>query len=103
MAKAKVNKSALIREALAAHPEKSPMEISEVLKEQGLKVPPQYVSTIKSSAKARKRKKLGKRKKVAAGNGIDNVAAALSFIKTAGGIEQAKATLGTIEQIGKAL
>lgn len=31
MAKAKVNKSALIREALAANPEKSPIEISELL------------------------------------------------------------------------
>ncbi len=50
MAKEKVNKSQLIREALAAMPDKSPSEIAEALNaKHGLKLPYQYVSTIKSN------------------------------------------------------
>ncbi|MSR60477.1 MAG: hypothetical protein EXS05_23025 [Planctomycetaceae bacterium] len=106
MAKAKVNKSALIREALAAHPEKSPIEISELLKTQGLKVPPQYVSTVKSMAKGQKKAKKLKRKAARASAGQDGIRAvnaAVEFIKSAGGLEAAKAALGTVETISKAL
>ena len=45
-----VNKSQKIRDALAANPDKSPAEISALLKAEGLKVKPQYVSTIKANA-----------------------------------------------------
>src|SRR5262245_60207085 len=56
--KAAVNKSALIREALAAHRSKAPAEIATLLNEKhGLKLTAQYVSTIKSNA----RKKKGRR------------------------------------------
>ena len=108
MAKSKVNKSALIREALAANPEKSPIEISELLKTQGLKVPPQYVSTVKSNSKAKgsKKAKTKRRKAKRAGhenNGMVAVNAAVDFIKSAGGLEAAKAALGTVETISKAL
>lgn len=107
MAKAKVNKSAMIREALAAHPEKSPIEITALLKTQGLKVPPQYVSTIKSMTKGKAKKGCGKAKASKTGgsgsHGMGAVNAAVEFIKSAGGLEQAKATLSTIEEIGKAL
>ncbi|MSR59198.1 MAG: hypothetical protein EXS05_16405 [Planctomycetaceae bacterium] len=106
MAKAKVNKSAMIREALAAHPEKSPIEISELLKTQGLKVLPQYVSTVKTMAKGKKKAKKLKRKAARAAGGHDGmgaVNAAVEFIKSAGGLEAAKAALGTVESISKAL
>lgn len=108
MAKAKVNKSALIREAIATHPEKSPIEISELLKTQGLKVPPQYVSTVKSNSKTKgsKKGKRSKRKSARAlrgQNGMGAVNAAVEFVKSAGGLEAAKAALGTIETISKAL
>lgn len=107
MAKSKVNKSERIREALAANPGKTPIEISELLAAEGLKIPPQYISTIKSNAKAkaRKGKRGGKMKagRKAAGARMSSVDAALSFIQSAGGLEQAKATLSTIEQIGAAL
>ena len=59
MAKTKretINKSQAIRDALQAHPEKSPSEIAEQLKAKGLDVNAQYVSTIKSNAKAKGRK-----------------------------------------------
>lgn len=51
MAKDKVNKSQLIRDALAASPDKSPAEIAEALNSKhGLKLSGQYVSTIKSNS-----------------------------------------------------
>ena len=46
-----VNKSQMIRDALATNPDKSPAEISALLKADGLNVKPQYVSTIKANAK----------------------------------------------------
>ncbi len=65
-----MNKSQLIREALAANPDKTAAEISEVLKSEGLKVSPQYVSTIKSNAK----RKAGKKAKRGRPLGSKNVA-----------------------------
>ena len=59
MAKSKkeaVNKSQAIRDALDANPDKSPSEIAEELKARGLDVNAQYVSTIKSNAKAKSRR-----------------------------------------------
>lgn len=106
MAKAKVNKSALIREALAANPEKSPLEISELLKGKGVTISPLYVSNIKSNAKGKKKAKKLKRKaaRAAAGNsGMGAVNAAIEFIKSAGGLDAAKEALGTVETISKAL
>lgn len=101
MAKAKVNKSQMIRDALEAHPSKSPVEIAEVLKGQGLNVLPQYVSTIKSNFKKKKKGKgkAAKRKVAAASNSLEAVGAAVEFIKAAGGLEQAKAAISTVEVI----
>jgi hypothetical protein len=46
-------KSQAIRDALEAHPGKSTAEIAEQLKAKGLDINAQYVSTIKSNAKAK--------------------------------------------------
>jgi hypothetical protein len=103
MAKSKkdaVNKSQAIRDALDAHPEKSPSEIAEELKGKGLNVNAQYVSTIKSNAKAKSRRtKLVKRGRAGSRNGLGPVGAALQFIKEAGGLEAAKHALQTVEEI----
>ena len=85
-----------------------PIEISALLKTQGLKVPSQYVSTIKTMAKAKGKKKAKKLKRkaarAAAGHGgMGAVNAAVEFIKSVGSLEQAKAALGTVEDISKAL
>ncbi len=99
MAKSKreaVNKSQAIRDALQAHPERSPSEIAEQLKAKGLDVNAQYVSTIKSNAKAKgrvvKRRKPGQ---LIAGHGSAEhiMKAGLHFIVLAGGIEQARERL----------
>lgn len=104
MAKTKTNKSEAIRDALAANPGKSPIELSEVLKTQGVKVSPQYISAIKSNAKrkkrGRKKAKRGARQARASGNGL---MAAVELVKASGGIAGAKAALGTIEQLSRAL
>jgi hypothetical protein len=111
VAKAAVNKSQMIRDALAAHPDKSNKEISEVLKLQGLKVKSTYVATIKGNAKRKRRMKrrgkvMARRAHVRgheAGNGMSGIPAALEFIKSAGGLKAAKAVLGTVEEIGNAV
>ena len=55
-AAADVNKSAAIREALSANPRKMPMEIAALLAEQGVRVTPAYVSTVKFSLHGAKKK-----------------------------------------------
>ncbi|HEX4069946.1 MAG TPA: hypothetical protein VHX68_02205 [Planctomycetaceae bacterium] len=62
----------------------------------------QYVSTIKSNAKAKGRKVRVVRRKPTAGvsrNGIGTVEAALEFIRAAGGLEAAKHALQTVDEI----
>ncbi len=105
--KESVNKSQAIRDALEAHPDKSPSEIAEDLNDKGLDVNAQYVSTIKSNAKAkgRRRKVVTRRKPSlrATRNGLGPVGAALEFIRAAGGLEEAKHALQTVEQIRMAV
>lgn len=100
---ARGNKSQAIRDALAAHPDKSPKEIAEMLVEKGFKVNAQYVSTIKSNAKIKSRRVVVRRKGRSTGGGSGPMAAALEFIREAGGLAQAQQMLSTIEQIGDAI
>jgi hypothetical protein len=108
MAKSKsatVNKSQAIRDALEAHPDKSPSEIAEALKAKGLDVSAQYVSTIKSNAKVkgRKRRVVKRRRpgRIVAGNGsADHIMkAGLHFVVLAGGIEAARERLVGLQEL----
>jgi hypothetical protein len=107
MEKKSTNKSQAIRDALVANPAKSPSEIAEALKTKGLKVNAQYVSTIKSNMKAKRggARKVVRRRKPgrASGTGLGPIEAALTFIRDAGGMEQAKQALSTIETIQQAI
>jgi hypothetical protein len=107
MAKRSTNKSQAIRDALEANPDKSPSVIADALKAKGLKVNAQYVSTIKSGMKAKRggARKVVRRRKPhrASSNGLGPIEAALRFITDAGGIEQAKQALATIEKIQEAI
>ncbi|MSR58277.1 MAG: hypothetical protein EXS05_11475 [Planctomycetaceae bacterium] len=102
-----VNKSAAIRDALKAHRDKTPLELSELLKADGLKVSTTYISTIKSKMKMKRKARKASRKAAISvpspGNRHTPLDAAVEFIKSAGGLEAAKAALGTVEEIGKAL
>jgi len=105
--KSAVNKSQAIRDALAANPDKSPSEIAEMLKSEGITISAQYVSTIKSNAKIKTKRRVmvrrGRPARAAGGStsGMSTMDAALSLIKAAGGLEQAKNVLSTIEQISQ--
>ncbi len=109
--RSKLNKSQRIRDALAANPRKTPSEISEILKGEGLVVKPQYVSTIKSNAKKARRRRTRTltvagaarrtRRSVAGSAGsYEGITAAVEFVKSAGGLAQARAALATLEEIG---
>ena len=92
----KVNKTAAIKEALAANKDKSPGEISELLKEQGIDVTPAYISTVKSKiktggggAKKKTAKKKGKKAPQASLNGDvleagELLASAVTLVKETG-------------------
>jgi hypothetical protein len=104
-ASASVNKSQAIRDALAANPDKMPKEITEILASQGLKVSPAFVSIIKSKAKgkARPMRVIVRRKVRVSVPSATPMTAALEFIRSAGGLSQAKSILDTVEQIRAAL
>jgi hypothetical protein len=113
MAKGTVNKSQMIRDALKANRRKTPSEIAEILKEQGLQVTGQYVSTIKSNWKKARRRNArkaltmrGTARRTRGGRGASSaagIAAALAFVKAAGGLAAAKSALETLEEIRSAL
>jgi len=102
--KAAVNKSQAIRDALAKNPDKSPSDIADMLKADGISITAQYVSTIKSNAKIKTRRKVVARRGRPRGTtsgGMGTMDAALALIKAAGSLQQAKNVLSTIEQISQ--
>ncbi|TVS15776.1 MAG: hypothetical protein EA424_15405 [Planctomycetaceae bacterium] len=56
-AKPSGSKTAAIRAALAAHPDKMPKELAEVMKADGWDITPQSISVVKSKLKAKPRRK----------------------------------------------
>jgi len=110
--KSTVNKSQAIREELALHPDATPVEISKSLKARGVKVEPQYVSTVKFNAQKLKQPKRRTRTMSSVAQrtraaqmpaGLQEFQEALTFIKSVGGLAKAQQVLGTIEQIGQVL
>jgi hypothetical protein len=98
------NKSQAIRDALAAHPDKSPKDIAEMLSAQGYKLNAQYVSTIKSNANKKVRKvrvkKAGPKVRIFSPQTADNgFGAAVEFIQACGGLDRAKEVLAAVEQL----
>src|SRR6266852_1718529 len=114
--KEEINKSQAIRDALRANRDKTPSEIAELLKAKGIDVNGQYVSTVKSNMRKTRRavrkmrrgiRRAGRKSTVVGGNLTDNglqvMNAAVDLLKVAGGMDQARAALSTVEEIGKAL
>lgn len=94
--KRSVNKSQAIREALQAHPNKSPKEIAELLQGQGVKVTAQYVSMIKSASK--KSKRTVRRRLPSAKPAQHPVQATVEFVRSVGGFAEARQLLDALEQ-----
>lgn len=97
MAKKKVNKADAIRQALATHPDKKPMELADILKKQGVPVTPAYISMTKS--------KLGKSPKAKAApvNGqvsaFEDLKKAKQLATELGGISNARAALDALAEL----
>lgn len=101
MAKKKVNKTQLIKEAMSAAPEATPKEIAATLKKYGITAT--YVSNVKSSlnAKPKKRRRKGLANKSAGRTAAttDTLDAAIKFVEQCGGLKAAKAAIEKIERI----
>ena len=104
--KPKVNKSKAVRDFMAANPTAAPKEASETLTKQGIKVSPNYVSSVKSNITAKKGKR--KRRQTAAtamsvksGVGIPEIKAAFALLKHCGSITLAKEALAAAAEIQK--
>jgi hypothetical protein len=102
VAKRKTNKALAIRDAIAANPSLKAQEIADLLAKQGIKATAQYVYVVKASGKKKSRKTKRVAKKMArrgGAEGVGTLAAAIEFIKAAGGVAQAQAALAQIEEI----
>ena len=101
----KVNKTAIVQDYLAKHPNAGPAEVAKSLKEHMISTA--YVSNIKSRLKRGTRNKVRKpkgpstRKLYASAD--ENVIAAARFIKSCGGVEEAVAAFGIAQKVARAL
>ena len=99
--KRKVNKTQLVKDYLAENPAAPPKDVAAALKGQGVSVTPAYVSTIKSSMKAKPRKKVARKKRAATGDKI-SLSALLEAKKLAaklGSVEKAKGAITALSQL----
>ena len=85
MAKRKLNKTAMIRDYMAKHPNAGPSEVAEGLRAHKISV--SYVSNIKLKLKKDTRQRPSTRTAYASSEG--NVIAAAEFIKGCGGLDEA--------------
>jgi hypothetical protein len=99
----KVNKSEEVRNHLAANPDEGPSAVSEALKKRGIKVSPNFVSNIKLKLKTHGTPKKRGRRPLAATNGESNgygtVYAAAAFIRSCGGVHEAKEALAVAARV----
>ena len=102
MAKKKINKAQLIKEAISESPDATPKDIAAALKKYGITAT--YVSNVKSTMKA-KPKKRGRRKgattkkAVRPAKSTDSLDAAIKFVEQSGGLKAAKVAIEKIERI----
>ena len=108
MARSGVNKSQMIRDALKAHRQKTPSQIAEILKGQGINVTGTYVSNVKFNSRHKKRRtqtvtsaaRRTRGPRRGGAGSFANIPAALRFISDVGSLKAAKATLAMLEEIG---
>jgi hypothetical protein len=106
--KEKVNKSKAVRDFMAANPAAAPKEVSETLTKQGIKVSPNYVSTVKGKSAARKGKRQRRHKaaevaSVKTGIGVPEIKAAFMLLKQCGGMKGVKEALAAAQEIQKVM
>lgn len=109
-----VNKSQSIRDYHNAHPKHKPKQIAAELGTQGIEVSPQFVSTILSTSKKKRRigkpgrprgsksTGRGRARKTSGGSrevSIDSLVKVKEIVKEMGGIENARAALTALEKL----
>ena len=87
----KTNKTKAIKTYMEKNPQAKPKQVSQALAKQGIKVSPQYVSTIKSLDK--QRAPIDEEGAVS----VTGVLAAKKFVEEVGGIDQARAALAALK------
>jgi hypothetical protein len=102
MAKKKVNKTQLIKEAMSAAPEATPKEIASTLEKYGITAT--YVSNVKGLMNAKPKKRGRPKGSPSKSVGrpaatIGSLDAAIKFVEQSGGLKSAKAAIETIERI----
>ena len=98
MAKKKsVNKTELIRDAIAAKPEATPVEIAKQLSKH--KVTPNYVSTVKSKMGKKKAKKVAKKKPASDKISLNDLVKASRLAEELGGVDKAQEMLNALAKL----
>ena len=118
--KEKVNKSQAVRDYIRANRKATNTEVADALTKKGIKVTANYVATLKSQAKRKRRaRKAGLTKPVAEAQKVESVAAAAEaptkstnavtleqikmvgqMVKTIGGFRRLHDMLGIIKEVG---
>jgi hypothetical protein len=104
-AKGEVNKSKAIRDYVAANPKDGPKAVAVALGEQGIDVSAAFVSTVKSTAKRRKkgrrvgRPRATKTAKAGATFTVSELLQAKKLSEEVGGIEKAKAAIDALAKL----
>ena len=101
MAKRKVNKAEKVREYQGAHPDAQPKEVADALKQFG--VTPNYVSTIKNKMKLGKRRRRAAVGESSANGSVEAIVSAAKFIKSCGGLEEAREAFRLAERVVSAV
>ncbi len=99
MAERIVNKTAMIRDYMAKHPNASPSKVAEALRAH--KISASYVSKVKTKFKKRTRQRPSTRTAYASSDG--NVIAAAEFIKGCGGIDEATEAFKIAQKVARTL
>lgn len=93
-------KAQAIREAIERTPEAKAQEIVAAVKEQGLKVTPQMVYSLKTRAAAGPKKKRGRRNATSNGTlSIDTLILAKKLADQLGGVEKAKEAMDALAKL----
>ena len=97
------SKSKAIRDYKAAHADAGPSAVAEALAKDGIKVSPQFVSTVLSNARKKsgggRRGRRGGRKAAAAGNTLVQLVLAKKLAARMGGIDKAREALDTLAKL----
>ena len=97
-------KTAAIKAALKANPNRGPKEIAELLREQGFETTANYVGGVKAAMKAKKRKKVAEASEAGPVVPKDAVSVGLlvkakKLVQELGGVKEAKTALNALAQL----